>query len=173
MSSAFEQGPHEDNHDITADDLVLREHIRTKALDPFWPLCRDDYIRHLPPCRGQMVEGHVGPSSVVLIREDGCARLFWPLRSITEVFSGRDSIICTAEVKTKSSIAIRPVQRLHCLELGLPGLHDLNETPPDPGSLFNDVQTNGLNNTQNVPTPPVQMSRYSRISILPVRLYYE
>ena len=84
--SAFEQVSHEGNHNITADDLVLREHIKTKAIDTFWAVCWDDYIRHLPPCRGQMVEGHVVPGSVVLIRYNGCARLFLPLRLITEVF---------------------------------------------------------------------------------------
>ena len=171
--SAFQQVPHECNHNITADDLVLREHMRTQALDTFWAVWRDDYIRHLPPYRGQKVKGHVGPGSVVLIREDGCPRLFWPLGLIIKVFPGRDGVIRAAEVKTKSSVVVRPVQRLHCLELGPPGLHDLNETPPDPGPMSNDVQTNDLNNTQDVPTPPIQMSRYGRISVPPERLHYK
>ena len=117
--SAFQEVPREGSHNIIADDLVLREPMRTEGFDTFWVVWRGDYIRHLPPYKG-----HVGPGSVMLIRDDECPSMCWALGLITKVCPVTDGIVRTAEVKTKSSIVIRPVQRLRYLELGPQRLHD-------------------------------------------------
>jgi hypothetical protein len=54
---------------------------------------------------------------LVLVREDNTPRLAWPVGVITEVLTGRDGIVRTCKIKLKGSEFVRPIQRLHRLEL--------------------------------------------------------
>lgn len=48
---------------------------------------------------------------VVLIETEG-KRINWPMGIITKVFTGKDGVNRSAEVKTSTGIKSRPVQRL-------------------------------------------------------------
>ena len=54
---------------------------------------------------------------MVLIREDGCSRQQWPLAVVTKLFPCKDGLVRAIKLKTAKSIVMRPIQRLHCLEL--------------------------------------------------------
>ena len=51
------------------------------------------------------------------VSEDNVSRGKWPLAIVTEVHPGRDGLVRTATVETKTSVLNRPVQRLHSLEI--------------------------------------------------------
>ena len=55
--------------------------------------------------------------SLVLIREDNVPRLKWPIGIVTEVFPGRDGLIRTVQLKTANNTIVRPIQKLHYLEI--------------------------------------------------------
>jgi len=59
----------------------------------------------------------VEKGDVVLIREDGCPRMAWPMGLITETYEGSDGLIRACKIKTKSGEYTRSIQRLHSLEL--------------------------------------------------------
>ena len=71
----------------------------------------------LPPCDlGSQTDG-VRVGSVVLLQDDNRPRLIWPLGVVTSVFPGRDGLVRTVEVKTAKGVYMRPVQRIHDLEM--------------------------------------------------------
>jgi hypothetical protein len=55
--------------------------------------------------------------SLVLVQDENRKRLQWDLGKVVKVFKGRDGLIRAAEVKTKSTGLVRPVQRLLLLDL--------------------------------------------------------
>ncbi|GFN73800.1 hypothetical protein PoB_000030600 [Plakobranchus ocellatus] len=61
--------------------------------------------------------GQLEVGSVVLVREDNCPRLQWPIGGIDELIKGRDGIIRTVKERTKTGCFTRPIQRLHDMEL--------------------------------------------------------
>lgn len=103
---------------LTSNDLALRSESHNERLADFWKRWSSDYLANLPPlinrCRsGQSIE--VG--SLVLLREDNLPRLRWPVCLIEEVYPGRDGIVRAVKVRTSKGSFVRPVQRLHLLEV--------------------------------------------------------
>ncbi|GFS04043.1 Pao retrotransposon peptidase family protein [Elysia marginata] len=70
-------------------------------------------------------------SMTVLVREDSCPRLQWPLGVIQELIEGRCGVKRTAKVKTKSGSFTRPIQRIHDLELHAHPVFDMPESEKD------------------------------------------
>lgn len=103
---------------VTPESLGNREVIQHEQLERFWQIWSKDYLRSLPPfvpkfeARGDLKEG-----SVVLIREDSFPRLSWPIGVVSRLIPGRDGKSRSMEVKTSKGKVIRPVQRLHNLEI--------------------------------------------------------
>ena len=95
-----------------------------------------DYIRNLPPCNNAVSgKGEFKVGNVVMIREDGCPRLQWPLGVVQKVFPGRDGLVLSAEVKTTRGVFVHPIQRLHDLEINdgfESGDHVVSRIPEDP-----------------------------------------
>ncbi|XP_063968669.1 uncharacterized protein LOC135157358 [Lytechinus pictus] len=58
---------------------------------------------------------NIAVGDIVLIM-DGLPRNQWLMGRITETFSGRDGLVRTAKIKTKSSTLVRPVQKLCLIE---------------------------------------------------------
>ena len=102
---------------VTAEDLFLRLEIRSQVLEEFWSVWLKEYIRNLPPIRGPSVDSDLVKGTVVLVQDEQAPRLQWPLAVIEKVFPGRDGIVRTAEVRTAKGTLIRPIQRLHSLEI--------------------------------------------------------
>ena len=92
-------------------------------LEDFWRTWRNEYIRNLPPDSRSKRKGKLSVGSVVLIQEEDSPRLQWPLGVVTRLNSGKDSIARAIEVRTAKGIVLRPIQKVHNLEVS-------EETPP-------------------------------------------
>ncbi|CAM1327216.1 Uncharacterised protein r2_g3624 [Pycnogonum litorale] len=101
-----------------AEELRTRMQQRELRLTEFWILWQKEYIRNLPHVVSKFTaKGNIGIGSVVLIREDNLKRLKWPMARVIELHSGRDGKVRCASLKTVKGVVIRPVQRLHNLEI--------------------------------------------------------
>ncbi|XP_068202710.1 uncharacterized protein [Palaemon carinicauda] len=120
---------------VTPDDLRDREEIVNKRLGQFWRVWRKDYIANLPPVvKGFNQKCRLNVGSTVLVKEDHMARLHWPIGVIVNVYSGRDGLIRSVDVKTRKGIVNRSIQRLHDLEINAhlnPGLNNLSVEVPE------------------------------------------
>ena len=76
-----------------------------------------EYLRTLPPYKGMPVEDSIQSGDVVLIQDEAFPRLQWPLGIIQQVYPGRDGHIPFAQVKTAKGVLVRPIQRIHQLEI--------------------------------------------------------
>lgn len=55
-------------------------------------------------------------SDLVLVMDENVPRWLWPLGSVVDVKCGRDGLVRTVHVKTKSSVLVRPVTKIVLLE---------------------------------------------------------
>ena len=53
----------------------------------------------------------------MLVREDNIPNFQWPLGLIVEIFPSKDGRIRSVKVETNKGIIVRPVQKLHDLEI--------------------------------------------------------
>ena len=53
---------------------------------------------------------------VVLLCEENTPRFLWPLGLVIQVKEGRDKLIRTVKVKTKSTVLVRPVSKVVKIE---------------------------------------------------------
>ena len=99
-------------------DLKELSDCRNKMMDQFWKIWSDEYIRNLPPWRGNATRDGLVVGSVVLIRQDGLPRMRWLVGVVIKLYpSARDGLVRTVDVKTSKGVLIRPVQLLHKLEV--------------------------------------------------------
>jgi hypothetical protein len=116
--------------------LVNRKFFQDLMLNKFWSLWSDEYLRSLPPWKGGKHTAEIMPNSVVIVREDNQPRLNWPIGVISEVLPGRDGVVRACKVRVKGTELVRPVQRLHMLEIVQP----IEEgQPSDSDSNFDDT----------------------------------
>ena len=106
-----------------SQEQVKREHLeslkdeREELLSHFWQIWTDEYIKSLPPGRAVGSPSDIKVGSVVLMREDNTPRLSWPIGVVQEMYPGRDGVCRTVSVKTKRGVFVRPIQRIHDLEI--------------------------------------------------------
>lgn len=95
-------------------------------------------VTYLPTFMGSNSKGKLKEGSVVLVREDGCPRLQWPMGVVikTYMYPGKDGIIRAVDLKTASGIIKRPIQRLHNLEF----VREENENSFSEAPRTNEVQ---------------------------------
>ena len=99
---------------------------RAAALQHFWRVWSDDYLKLLPPLVSRFrSRGAPGVGSIVLVRDHNSPRLEWPLGRVEECVRGRDGLVRTVKVKTSSGTLVRAVQNLHDLEV----MHDSDSGP--------------------------------------------
>ena len=121
----------ENEVEVSQEHLSEIELIRQRRLELFWSVWSKDYLRNLPPVvNGFGKQGNVGVGSIVLIREDNIPRMKWPLGVITRVFPGKDGLVRSVEVKTVNGLLVRPIQRLHDLEVQSGGHGGSMNVPP-------------------------------------------
>ena len=83
----------------------------------FWSRWLKEYIPRLTMRQKWLQkETPLKPNDVVLVSDDGLPRGKWIIGKIENAFPGKDGIIRTASVRTRTGIIHRPVQRLHLLE---------------------------------------------------------
>ena len=100
-----------------SNDLALRSEIRNQTLNKFWNVWTKEYIRQLPPIRGNDCNKKLHVGCIVLVNSDQTSRLQWPLGIVQQVFPGRDGFVRSVEIKTAKGLIRRPIQHIHCLEL--------------------------------------------------------
>ena len=127
---------------VTNDQLRDRKEIVDQQVDKFWSRWSLEYLRNLPNPSGSKGRGQVCEGSVVLIREDGCPRLLWPMGVVTQTFPGKDGIVRAVQIKTKGSDTIkRPIQRLHNLEVTADFTQNVGSIPQSTADKNIDVKT--------------------------------
>ena len=87
-----------------------------ELLQQFWVVWKEEYLRNLPPFKGQSKAEDIQIGSVVLIQGEG-PRLDWPLGVIVDILQSKDNLTRTVLLKTAKGEIVRPVQRLHNLEI--------------------------------------------------------
>ena len=101
----------------TPSDFYLASKEQMVALEKFWCIWSEDYIRNLPSLGNGRSKRDLQVGSIVLIRQDGKPRLKWPLGRVTRVFEGKDGLVRAVNLKTVKGEITRPVQLLHKLEV--------------------------------------------------------
>ncbi|XP_028408802.1 uncharacterized protein LOC114531378 [Dendronephthya gigantea] len=87
----------------------LQHHFWSRWLKKYLPrlTTRQKWLREISPLK---------PNDVVLVSDDGLPRGKWILGKIENTFPGRDGIIRTATIRTRTGKINRPIQKLHLLE---------------------------------------------------------
>ncbi len=96
------------------DRFVLME----QRVELFWSVWTKDYLRNLPTTvvtAKQRCNLKVG--SVVLVQDDNCPRLKWPLGIVIRMYPGQDGVVRKVLVRTSKGEIERSIQRLHDLEI--------------------------------------------------------
>ena len=83
----------------------------------FWNRWTTEYLTELNQLRKWTeVRDNLQEGDVVLVAEDNTRKLDWKLGKVEEVYPGRDGLVRSVLVRTKSGLMRRPVQRLRLLE---------------------------------------------------------
>ena len=83
----------------------------------FWKKWLKSYLPELQSRRKWLkVERNVRKGDLVLMSDQNMPRGSWPLGLISDVKEGRDGLIRSATIKTKSSVLVRPVNKLVLIE---------------------------------------------------------
>lgn len=86
---------------------------------------RKEYLSQLVMKAKEQPDIKPNVGDIVLVGSDDVKRIQWPMAKIIELIPGRDSIVRTARVKTQNGVLLRPIQRLHPLELSTVEKSDL------------------------------------------------
>ena len=137
--------------DIERSDLLQFQEVRQEILDKFWVVWSTEYIRNLPPGSSSPSRGDITVGSVVMIREDNCPRLQWPVGLVIDVYPGKDGLVRTVRVKTSKGVFVRPIQRIHDLEVNDQSLLEVPESLSEGADLPDiPVVTRAKNKGQNI-----------------------
>ena len=103
---------------VQPQDLRERAQLRERHIRSFWATWKKEYIRCLPTVPATRDDA-LKPGSVVLLQDDSCSRVNWPLAKVERLYVGRDGKTRSVMVKTCKGPLTRPIQRLHLLEAGI------------------------------------------------------
>ena len=78
----------------------------------FWSEWLEEYVRNLPPNKGNMFCKEVKVGSVVLIEGEG-NRFDWPLGVVESIYPGKDGLVRAVDIKTAKG----KITRLRDLEI--------------------------------------------------------
>lgn len=106
-----------DNIPQNGRDFCLVEKEHRSALEKFWRIWNEDYIRNLPSLGNGRSKVDLRVGSIVLIREEGKPRMKWPLGKVTKVIHSKDGLVRAVGLKTEKGELVRAVQKLHKLEV--------------------------------------------------------
>lgn len=92
------------------------KHVQSLA-DQFWYRWVREYLPTLQ-LRQKWTEEtrNLSVDDVVLMRGETTCRGHWPLGRVTKIFSGRDGLVRSVEVRTQNTTLIRPIHKLCLLE---------------------------------------------------------
>ena len=101
--------------DLDQKSLVKLLEQKNAFTQQFWTVWKDEYLRNLPPYKGEKQGKEFKVGSVVLIEGEG-SRLYWPLGLVDSIYRGKDGLVRTVSLKTAKGFVTRPIQR-HELEI--------------------------------------------------------
>ena len=107
----------------------------TKALEHFWSLFFRDYLvllreRHAQTKGSRKIVNTIRVGEVVLVHSDKCKRPKWKLAYVQELIYGKDGLVRSAIIRTKTGITNRPINKLYPLELNYQVEEDETKPPP-------------------------------------------
>ena len=83
----------------------------------FWKRWLREYVPELQRrSKWCLKQKNIQVGDVVLLCEENTPRFLWPLGLVIEVKEGRDKLVRTVRVKTKSTVLVRPVSKVVNLE---------------------------------------------------------
>lgn len=89
-----------------------------QSAEQFWQRWSQEYLRNLPTgSRKVRSPKSLQKDSVVLIQEDNLPRLSWRMGRVEELLPGTDGLVRCVKIRTMRGSIVRPVQRLHVLEM--------------------------------------------------------
>ncbi|KAL0861558.1 hypothetical protein ABMA27_009065 [Loxostege sticticalis] len=113
MSTPLQYLPAVDLKDVRIN-LVQRKQLLDSMVQSYWKKWRLEYL-HTLQVRQKWTspDRRIEVGTVVLVGQDDCPPLSWPLGVITEIHPGSDKVVRVATVKTKCGIFKRPVIKLY------------------------------------------------------------
>ena len=143
----------EDSDSVSLLDIFREKQEKLKV---FWDIWAKDYIRNLPCIVPQFEKrAFLKVGSIVIIREDNVPRLNWLLGRVIETYPGKDGKIRSVKLQTSKGMFVRPVQKLHKLEILDPPYED---SEPEEAQVTNKSKTQEvvLPKTKKVVVPKSQ-----------------
>ena len=112
--------PQHETWRIRDRDLRKRAKFLKTCKDNLWRRWKREYLtalreRHNLTHKANKFQPKIG--DVVIIKTDNKHRGTWPLAVVTEIYPGKDGIVCAVELKTAHGTLERPIQHLYPLEL--------------------------------------------------------
>lgn len=96
--------------------LTRRSQLRAQLLGDLRKRFRIEYLGELKSWSKKKRRRPVSQGDLVLIGDDGVARLEWPLGLVEECLPGKDGLVRLVRVRTRRGTLMRPIQRLYLLE---------------------------------------------------------
>lgn len=97
----------------TAENRMTRWQLVQRVVQDFWRRWHHEYLNSLQ-VRGKWLKQSkpIKEGELVIIKDDCLPPLQWRLARVTKVFPGKDDVVRVAEVKTSTSVLVRPVVKL-------------------------------------------------------------
>ncbi|CAL1286305.1 unnamed protein product [Larinioides sclopetarius] len=143
-----------------ANHFRKRLRFRAKMMEELRKRFRIEYLGQLIQRQKQNPQSlNISEGDIVLIGDDVKKRLLWPLARVIELIPGKDGLVRTVKLKTKSCTLIRPIQRVFPLELSV---NDLSNLPRNKAPLTepseNSPSSNTLETSLQSPIPETFMN---------------
>ncbi|GBN09374.1 hypothetical protein AVEN_13177-2-1, partial [Araneus ventricosus] len=106
-----------DIEQLNSSSLNKRIKYRSKLLKDLRQRFRKEYLDQLVQKHNEKHSRNPQVGEIVLVGDDNKKRLFWVLAKIIELIPGRDGKIRTVKLKTQHGTVLRPIQRIHPLEI--------------------------------------------------------
>ncbi|GFR23161.1 sodium-coupled monocarboxylate transporter 2 [Trichonephila clavata] len=119
ISEIYRKSAESNRLNIFEESLLKRKYYQTKLLSQFWKKWKDNYLlnirsfHHFPK---PSVERNLRVGDVIL-EGNTKSKFLWNLGRIAKVMQGRDGLVRSCVVKTKTGEFKRPVQLIYLLEL--------------------------------------------------------
>lgn len=104
---------------IQPSDLRKRYEHRQELVRNLRVRFRSEYLGQLKLFANKKSGYEIKSGDMVLIGDDNQKRIDWPIGLVTELITGRDSVVRVVRVRTSKGTLTRPVQRIYPLEFHL------------------------------------------------------
>ena len=97
--------------------IKVRYKYLQQLQDHFWKRWSKEYLPQLQiRQKWKMTKPSINVNDICLIADDKMTRSKWPLGRVVDVIRGRDGIVRTIRLKTKTGFCSRPIQKVILFE---------------------------------------------------------